>query len=265
MFAVLEKTTLGVTTPSDNKVDPLVVTGKANLGGPMIFTFSDGGFATYDGYNAPFVSRDGTTPGQLDGETVALRFALAHVNLLSNATDAVGQQAYANMVAGIATEWLALFGHTGTSTIAQPALPDGTAISPVTVTSMRNELSHGSWYIDSTAGQPGGVGSNVYDRNTGSWSVYITPDAVNKYAGLDGGMPYLIAHEMGHDSSGGLAAQDYFLAHWQAEELSHGVAYGPDSYNWVNNEVYANLVAQNITNLVGLAFIDSPRYGLVFH
>jgi len=231
----------------------------------IAFLFSNGSSATFDRLNNPVVTREDGQSGQLSPEDLALKFAINHVGQAANATDAASQQAYANMLAGVATTWLAIVAMSGTpNSIAQPALPNGTLVDPITVTSLRSEFAHGIWSIDKSAGQPGGVGNNIHDPLTGNWVLKIHPDAVNAYQALPGGMEYLIAHELGHNSTGGLAAQLYFYSTWQSSESTTVPTYGPDSTNWKNNEVYANLSAYNITTFLNQPHMSNPHYGYLW-
>lgn len=255
-------------TTTNTEVSGVTVTANVNPNNNNItFFFSNGDSAVFDRLNYPVVSRDPGSGGQLSPEDVALKFAISHVGQAANATDAVSQQAYANMLAGIATTWLAGYSLSGSSeTIAQPALPNGTQVSPITVTALRSELAHGIWSIDKTAGQPGGVGNNDYDQSTGNWIVRITPEAVNRYASITGGMEYLIGHELGHNTTGGLNAQDYFYHNWLSTEINTVPVYGPDSTNWQNDEVYANLSAYSITAFLGQSHMaEIPGYGYLWH
>jgi hypothetical protein len=77
-------------------------------------------------------------------------------------------------------------------------------------------------------------------------------------------MEYLIAHELGQNSTGGLAAQLYFYSTWQSSESTTVPTYGPDSTNWKNNEVYANQSAYNITTFLNQPHMSNPHYGYLW-
>lgn len=256
------------TTSDPTTVSPVTVKGAPNPGGAFYtFTFNNGASAIYTPGSYPHAVRDGTDPGQLSVYDRAMQFAIDHVVVQPSASDAEGQQAFANMAAGLTEYWLGINAKSGSNdTVSQPNLPNGTVIDPITVTPARAEFIKGTWYIDNTAGQEGGPGNNVYDSNTGTWKVYIKAKAINDYAALPGGIEYLIGHEFGHDSSGGLAANDYFYNQYLNDEYIHGVTWGPNSTNFQNNEAYANTVSAHMAAWLGFTVMADPKWGYdLFH
>lgn len=95
-------------TMTNAEVGGVTVTEKVNPSNNNItFFVSSGDFGVFGHLNYPVVSRALGSGSQLSPEDVALKFAISHVGQTENATDAVSQPAYANMLAGVATTWLA--------------------------------------------------------------------------------------------------------------------------------------------------------------
>jgi hypothetical protein len=221
-----------------------------------------------------FASPDGAVTQTTDSiispdpnDDALLEFAIlqAEFHVRTFQTDDASLNALAHMRAEYVQQYIRLNYGAG-SDFNMPNVPGLGAQGQQTRQALVDDFNNSNWRINDSAGQPGGPG-NVVRSADGTITANISKEGFEGYYSLgDAGTNYYFLHELAHVSSAGQAAADYFGENYlNRENVANYDLYGPNAIEFKNNEVYANWVAKEYADDLGVPIIQNPGYGWLFY
>ncbi len=144
-------------------------------------------------------------------------------------------------------------------------MPDGTQMSQAQLEDFLGRIEFNLTDTDYGAGR---AGANNIDPVTGLIVVDINAAQFTGYDADPGSMQYLIGHEIGHDTTGGIQESNTTWGQWLAanpgeagKTAAQQAADYANSTQFGQNEKYANDVALAINTALGQPIMSNPQWG----
>lgn len=252
-----------VSTPP-TPLSGLTVTASKNSNGGIIFAFSNGSEVVSTGPDVTMNLDAVISPDPSDDWILldAVSFAIAHTRLDTNTEQ--GKLALMHMQSEVAQLYIKV--QLSNETFQLPNVPGMGEQGSMVSWQLSDLLYRTTWVVNDNSGQPGGVGRNV-ELPDGTFESHFTAQGFESYYGAgDTATNFILLHELAHETPQGLGAQAFFNHEYVQRTGDNTYAnYGPNDNEWLNREVYANLVAQEFATELGLGIISAPTHGYIFY